>query len=128
MHLEYRRITSRDLNPIGDPTCPAPIGFDVTRTLHHQRRIVSHFYYYLWAAVHHHLVPRAVALEFFTDLRIIEEILLPLRIDDPVPLSRLVREAKDFSRGCRWQRWTVAVLLADVVVVSALLLILELLR
>jgi hypothetical protein len=121
MHLEYERIMERDFKPVVDPTQSAPSGFDVTVTLHHQRRIVTNFFYYLSTAVHNRMVPRAVALEYFTDLRIIEEILLPLKQDDPKPLSRLVREAADYSQGNRWQRRTTVVLLADVVVFVILL-------
>lgn len=128
MHLEYERIMERDFNPVLDPTQSAPSGFDVTETLHHQRRIVTNFFYYLSTAVHNRMVPRAVALEYFTDLRIIEEILIPIGQDDPVPLNRLVRAAADYTHGNRWQRWTIAVLLADVVILSAFLLLFELIR
>lgn len=127
MQIEYLRIKERDFSPSHDPTRSAPRGFDVTKTLHHQRRIVSNFFYYLSTAVHNRMVPRAVALEYFTDLRIIEEILLPIKQDDPVPLSRLVREAADYSRGDRWQRRTVAVLVADLVIVAGMLLVFEIL-
>jgi hypothetical protein len=97
---EYRRIMREEdlaierAKPIDKPHL-------VQVSLHHQRRIVSNFFYYIHTVLLNNMISRSIVYKYWTmgNIRLIPEVLVPIRYDNSEYLMELVEDAKRYFNG-----------------------------